>query len=50
MENLWLPTWLRHSMKELLWHTMLQLFNQLDSVTAPMPTAVAILKKASFDW
>lgn len=49
MENLWLPTLLRNPMKKWLWYTMLQVFNQLDSVTAPTPTAVAILKEVGLE-
>ena len=43
MANLWLPTGLRDSVQNWLWRTMLRLYNQLDGVTTPTETAVAIL-------
>lgn len=46
IDNFALPTWLRQPVQVWLWRNMLAVYNQLDGVTTPTATAVAILKKA----
>lgn len=46
MDNFALPAWLREPVQAWLWRNMLAVYNQLDGVTTPTVTAVAILKKA----
>lgn len=45
-DNFRLPTWLCKPVQAWLWRNMLAVYNQLDGVTTPTETAVAILKKA----
>ncbi len=46
LDNLWLPGWLCAPVQRLMWRTMLDVYNQLDGVTTPTETGVAILKRA----
>jgi 1,2-diacylglycerol 3-alpha-glucosyltransferase len=43
--NLRIPGWLRKPVHRLLWQTMLQVFNTVQSVTTPTETAVRILRQ-----
>lgn len=46
-DNLPIPKWLYKLAQPWLWRTMLDVYQQLDGVTAPTQTAVAILKQQS---
>lgn len=43
-DNLRVPKWCKSAVQKLLWRTMLSVYNQLDGVTTPTPTGVAILQ------
>lgn len=43
-DNLGLPAWVRQPVQQWLWRTLLTVYNQLDGVTTPTATGVAILK------